>query len=320
MGRSGREIVFAAALTLAAAAVLTGPARSQTHAPTIEQARTLISQHDYKAAISVLDELNRANPRDAHVLVLRGDAKDYLGDEAGAIADYDAALAIDPDYEYAYATKCYSEVEIEKIDRAIADCSHAISLNPKDGFAYRGRANAEYLKDDYAAAFADADRAVALNDTDAYAFLTRCRANSSLGRLQEAKDDCTRSISIAPTDSAYFTRGQVLVKVGDYAGAASDLSETLKLNPGYSPAHYWLAVCEAAQKNVPAALTDVNAYLSAQGSDPDGLFLRAVLEAKQGKLQATRADAQEALRQFKLANDQDGARRAQSLLDSLPKQ
>lgn len=315
ISRAGAIAALTAALLWQAAQ----PVTAQSPAPSLEQAQAFMQQHDYKHAIEVLDALAKTDPKNARIFVTRGDAKDYLGDERGAIADYDAALAIDPNFGYAYATKCYSEVEIDKNDEAIRDCTRALTLNPKDAFAYRGRANAHYFSSDYAAALADANQAVNLNPNDPYAFLTRCRANFALGKLQEAQDDCSRSISLSPDDNAYFARGQIFLKTGDFADAESDLRQALKINPNYASAYYWLAVSEAQQKHVAAALTNINAYLSKHGTDPDGLMLRAVLEARQGNRGATRADALAALHQYQLANDPDGAKRAQSLLDSLSK-
>ena len=294
-------------------------AAAQTPAPPIEAAQAAIARHDYKGAIAVLDGMLAQDPKNARALLLRGDAKDYLGDEKGAIADYDAAIAIEPGNAYAYATKCYSEVEVGSYARAIADCTKSIALNANNAFAYRGRANAHYFAGDLGAALADGKRATQIDPHDSYAFLTTCRTDAALGNLLQAAQDCTRSIALQPSDNAYFARGQTYVRLHDYPKAIADLRQSLAMNPANPSAYYWIAVSEAQQKDALAAMNDINAYVRAAPNDGDGLMLRAVLEAKQGRVAATRADAQEALRLYTLARDDDGAKRAQSLLSSLPK-
>src|SRR5438552_17689826 len=85
------------------------------------QAQSLISKHDYKGAIALLDGYLQNHPAEVKYLTLRGDAKDEMGDHIGALIDYDAAIRINPDYEYAYATRAGTEMEMNHYDPAIAD-------------------------------------------------------------------------------------------------------------------------------------------------------------------------------------------------------
>src|SRR5947209_1031992 len=76
----------------------------------LTKAHALIHKHDDKGAIALLDALLQKDPKNAEALVTRGDAKDNLGQHLEALVDYSAAIEINPDYAYAYYTKCETEV------------------------------------------------------------------------------------------------------------------------------------------------------------------------------------------------------------------
>ena len=77
------------------------------------------------------------------------DSKLSSGDYPGAVADFDAAIKIDPKYVAAYIYRGMSKVGIRDNQGALADLNTAISLDPKSGEAYGVRAPIEhdFLKD-----------------------------------------------------------------------------------------------------------------------------------------------------------------------------
>lgn len=66
-----------------------------------DQAQAPVDKHDYKGAIALLDRVLESDPKNSNALVLLGDAKDDIGDTAGAMADYNAAIALNPQFAYA---------------------------------------------------------------------------------------------------------------------------------------------------------------------------------------------------------------------------
>jgi tetratricopeptide (TPR) repeat protein len=77
------------------------------------------------------------------------------GDNNRAIADFTAALRINPDYAKAYRNRGYAYNEKGDYDRAIADFTAALRINPDDADAYNNRGIAYYYNGDYNRAVAD---------------------------------------------------------------------------------------------------------------------------------------------------------------------
>jgi tetratricopeptide (TPR) repeat protein len=95
----------------------------------------------------------------AHALVTRGRAFEGLGKHDRALADYNRATALKPDYEEAFNVRANTYAREEQYDRAIADYDQAIKLNDKDAEAFNSRGNAYFFTGQYDQAIADYDRA-----------------------------------------------------------------------------------------------------------------------------------------------------------------
>ena len=80
-----------------------------------------------------------------------------------AIAFYDKAIALRPDYGNAYNNRGCLYVHIGEVDRGIKDFDKAIALNPKDAMAYANRGIAHGKKKNQEASKADLDKARALD-------------------------------------------------------------------------------------------------------------------------------------------------------------
>lgn len=307
-----------AALMILSAFAFAVPAAAAGNVPTYDQAQKLVDNRDYKGAIALLDRLLAADPKNAKALVLRGDAKDDLGDPASALADYNAALVINPDYAYAYATRCDTQNELDHYDDAVNDCTRALSLDSSDELALRARSLAYYFRGDYELALADAQQVVSLDPTDSRALLARCRANFGVKKYDEARKDCSQVITYAPNEeNAYFYRGRSAYMQGNAEAAITDLRKAVRIDADFTAAHYWLALAQYDGKHSADALSEIDAYLLKYPHDADALLLRAKINSNLGKADQAKADAQEALRQYKIANDDDGMKQAQAFIDGV---
>jgi lipoprotein NlpI len=120
------------------------------------------------------------------------------GEHARAIADYDAAIRIDPKSAEAYFNRGHAWAHRGNSDRAIADYGMAIRLNPKDPAALASRAAEWLLKGDYARATADFDTAVKLDPKGKDALFGRGRARFYAGDFADAVTDMEQSFKIEP--------------------------------------------------------------------------------------------------------------------------
>ena len=185
---------------------------------------------DFQGAIADYDTAIRLNPNFAIAYFNRGNAKDDLGDSQGAIADFDTAIRLNPNDADAYRNRGAVKVTIGDQKGAIADFDTAIRLNPNYADAYYNRGIAKVTLGDKRGAFADFDTAIRLNPNYAEAYYNRGNTKQELGDRQGAITDYDTALQLNPNDAeAYHNRGLAKRKLGDKQGAIADYLESAKL-------------------------------------------------------------------------------------------
>jgi tetratricopeptide (TPR) repeat protein len=101
----------------------------------------------------------------------RGIAWRHKGDYSRAIADYDEAIRLTPEFWLAYANRGVAWNGKGDHNRAIADYDEAIKLNPKRAHAYRLRAVSKLYSGLLSEALADLDHASEIDPKDPYTAL-----------------------------------------------------------------------------------------------------------------------------------------------------
>jgi tetratricopeptide (TPR) repeat protein len=97
-----------------------------------EKATILSSQKQYAAAIKIYDSMI-SQQAEAYVYVNRGLARSYSGDKQGAIADYERAIKINPQYAQAYENRGVAKSGLGNNQGAIIDLSKAAELFRQQG-------------------------------------------------------------------------------------------------------------------------------------------------------------------------------------------
>src|SRR5439155_3000712 len=112
------------------------------------------------------------------------------------------------------------------------------------------------LRDDPAAAERAYTEAIALEPTSE-AYNNRGMARHDLGDYAGAAADFTEALRLAPRDPVvYCNRGRTYKFAGDYERARADYDAALRLNRHYAPAYYNRALLHVARKDFGAALAD----------------------------------------------------------------
>jgi tetratricopeptide (TPR) repeat protein len=185
-----------------------------------------------------------------------------------AIADFGAAIEIDPAHHEAYCERGTARIERRDYEAAQADFTRAIELKHESWRGYWGRATARYESATYADAVADYDAAIArdpgtpavfynraivyerLKDptrmfADAERYLAEvpvpatvieqdCRAFALLmvGKPEAGLLDVERVLADEPDNAnALGTRGRILEALGRPEQAISDFRRALTLDP-----------------------------------------------------------------------------------------
>jgi tetratricopeptide (TPR) repeat protein len=166
-------------------------------------------------------------------LVTRGLRRERGQDLDGGLADYNAALQLDPQYADAYYFRSALRAKMGDQKGGLEDYQHAKQLDPDPAKA-------------------------------AYHW---GRFSLGLGDLQASIDSLTEAIRLNPKyDQAYYTRGVARTDMGDPQGAIEDFTEALKLNPNFASAAYNRALQRSRLNDFEGAIDD---YTLAISIEPD---------------------------------------------------
>ncbi len=219
----------------------------------------------------------------------RADSKAALGNQAGAISDYDRAVELGFDAPEIYFNRGLCKDNRGNHAGAIADYDRAIERNAKFAEAHHGLGQANFALKNYADAITDYGRAIALcadrgSDLVATACYHMGLSKTYLGDHENAIADFNRFIALAPADpDGYYQRGGCRLYRADWDGVIADFSKAMSLNPDLSVNCYSIiGIAKGWKQDYHGAL---EAYESSLALDPDfapTYYNRGITEASQG--------------------------------------
>ncbi|TAL04548.1 MAG: glycosyltransferase family 41 protein [Rhodospirillaceae bacterium] len=161
-----------------------------------------------------LAEYDRAialQPDYAEVFNVRGNSLKELNRADDALASYDRAIALNPDYAEAFNNRGTLLSRLKRHDEALSDFDRAILLRPEFPEAFNNRGNVlRNLKksDESILSF---DHAIGLKPNYVAALKNRITALSDQNRFEEALIDCDQILASQADDwDALYTRGNIL--------------------------------------------------------------------------------------------------------------
>jgi len=205
-----------------AALLLAAPAQAQSN-PDLEQCRSISNNPDLaiKHCTRAIDsgKLTPAERAQAHQS--RGVEFAGRNDYDRAIADYDAALRINPKLAEALHNRGIAWAHKGDPDRAIADFDAALRLNPKDPGTLHSRAVELTVKGEYARALADYDAVLRLDPKASGINFSKARTYFYSADYARAAEEFERAFKLEPND--YFALWLYLARKRGGAAAAEDL-------------------------------------------------------------------------------------------------
>lgn len=214
-------------------------------------------KRDDARAIADYDEAIRLGPQYALPFSNRGDAHTRQGDFTRAISDFDQAIRIDPQYAPAFFGRALAYHRLSNFTRAIADYDEAIRLDPQTSEVFKHRGDVYYDQGEYARAIADYDQAIRLEPGYARAFNNRGAAYAAQRDYARAIADQNQAIQLdAQLAQAFLDRGDAYSAQRDYVRAIADYHETIRLDPKSLQALVNRAVAYAAQRDYARAVAD----------------------------------------------------------------
>jgi protein O-GlcNAc transferase len=145
-----------------------------------------------------------------------------------ALADYDRAVALKPDYAEAFVNRGVALAELQRFDEALASYATAIALKPRDAAAFNNRGNALKQSRRLDEALVSYDTAIALKPDYADAYYGRGTALQEGNRLTEAMESYQQAIALVPDHmSALSGVADCALGVCDFA-RHEELADTLR--------------------------------------------------------------------------------------------
>lgn len=203
----------------------------------INRANERVVNGNLEGALADFEDAIALNPNQATAFFNRGVLIHSLGKLEAAIQDFSAAIALLPDYDEPYYQRGNSYRQLGQFHQAIQDYTQAIRINPYCIKAYYQRADSRAELGDHPGALADYSQVILLVPKDANAYCQRGIFLSQSGELTKAVADFTAAIERNPRFAdAYFHRGYCWAQLGDAQQASQDFSETLLHNPNHQAA------------------------------------------------------------------------------------
>ena len=150
----------------------------------------------------------------------KGVAKYNLKDYSGAIADFNKAIQLNPDFALAYRNRGNTKQNLKDYTGAIVDFNKAIQLNPDYALAYYNRGNTKTYLNDLAGACTDWTKAGELGSTDALTNIQKfCESKSVSANSQSYNSQDVKIGSYFVTsknlDVSKYRNGEEIPQVND---------------------------------------------------------------------------------------------------------
>ena len=210
----------------------------------------------------------------------RGNAWYQKGEADRAIADYTAALRIEPDDVDALYNRGVAWNEKGAFDRAVEDYTAALRIRPEDRDALYNRGNAWSEMGEYDRAIEDLTAALRIKPDDPEALYNRGIAWDDSGEYDRAIEDLTAALSLDPDKHEALNNRAISWKhKGDYDRAIEDLTAALRIEPDDNEVLYNRAIAWRRKGDYDRAIEDLTTALRIKPDDAEAINTLAWLLA-----------------------------------------
>ena len=235
--------------------------------------QAMLAKHDL--ALANYDRALALQPQHAEALSNRGNTLKALERYDEALESYDRALSLQPNYAAALINRGAALYDLKRYHEALESYDRALALRPDAVDALYNRGGVLHELKRYDEAIASYDRALTLRPDLAEAHANRANTLNELKRFDEALDGFDRTLVLRPNlIEAIFNRGNTLNGLKRYDDALAAYERTLALQPGHAGAHYNRATTLHEIGRYEEALTSHDRALALQPDFPKALSNR----------------------------------------------
>ncbi|WNZ10760.1 tetratricopeptide repeat protein [Streptomyces sp. 11x1] len=227
--------VLPALALLLTRADLDPPVRARAHGV---RGRELRWAGEYERALAEYDRAVALDPESADAYQGRGITHRRRGEYAAALADVDRADALRPGTAQTLGVRGDILHALARYEEAVATFDRVLELDPAHGLALASRGQSRHRLGDDEGALADFDRALENDPEYLWALVHRAELHLDRDRHDEAFADLDRAVRIAP-DSAWIAseRGDAYRLAGRNEEAVEELGRACRLDPAHASAH-----------------------------------------------------------------------------------
>ncbi|WP_392530742.1 tetratricopeptide repeat protein [Nostoc sp. C117] len=182
---------------------------------------------DYKP-----DDLKKHNQGIAFIWYFKGNVLENLGRLEEAIAAYDQAISINPEYHEVCYNRGLALISLGRLEQAIASFDQAVSIKPDYYEAWNNRGAALCSLGRLNEAITSFDQGLTIKREDPDGWYNRGIALRNLGRLEEEIASYDQTLKIKADDyKAWNNRGYALFSLGKLKEAIASFDQVLKYTP-----------------------------------------------------------------------------------------
>ncbi len=238
---------------------------------------------DYVLSIQYFNQIISLRPQLYKPWQLRGAAKFYLEDFAGAEADASEAIRLNPYVDVIYDLRAIARIRQEKYKEAADDYTAAIKINPVQQNYWYNRAICEYSMKCYDVALQQIDTINRRWEKFANAYSLKAEIYLQKNDTVEAARWLDKSLEIDPYDgNTWMTRASVHLSRREWGLADSCLSKAIHLRPKHVPSYINRALARLNTNNLRGAMSDYDTALDLDPNNFLGHYNRGLLRMQLG--------------------------------------
>ncbi len=252
----------------------------QEAGPHYVRGRYFLTQRLWLQAQEALDLATRADLFDADAQYYLGIALEKLGEKDKAIAVFQKALNLKPDYPGVHARLGYLYFSQEAYDRAAQEFEQAVDEAPKDGALIEQLSLVYYSLHFNESAERSARRALEINPKSSGAYNILGSAAFARRDIAQAHEYFAKAIEIEPgLVAAHANLGAIHNLEGNNDKADAEYRKVLELDPKNVPVRKNLGDLLITQKKFPEGIAQYREYLKSRPEDSYVNYLTAKLIA-----------------------------------------
>lgn len=260
---------------------------------------------DFQGAIAAYDRAIGLNPNYAAAYLNRAETRFTSKDTKGGREDLNQALRISPNNVEALLIRGIARKELGDAQGATNDLNQVVrQSNPISATDYNNRGRARLALEDGRGAIEDFNQALKIAPNTPLTYLLRGRAYGRLGDGKSAMADYDQALRINPNLLlGYNNRGGARFRSRDYQGAIADFDQVLRINPNYASGYGDRGVVRYALGDYQGAIADYNQALKINPNNADIYFSRGTARDKLGDKQGTLNDYQKSAELYQQRGD-----------------